>query len=598
MFCNKLKNIRNIFIFMTLVLFSLISFNVSAEECPAWDKNLAIREFDNLEYKLNLANREYRLNGRSSLSDQEYDYLKNKLVFLQNCFKFLPQGMNKDFLFAGKLVHKVVHSGLYKAKSEQEINSFLHKNLENGIWLTPKVDGIAISLIYKKGELVQAITRGDGFYGEDVTQRVKELKNIPQNLPSKIDLILQGELYWTQENRIEAKATLSNAREKIFGFLMQKAQIHTEDENQKVTLVDMLDKLYKSKETKVINESEVSKITDAKDKIGLFVWEAPTLEVSMQQRLDFLEQQGFEDTKKFSYKVETLQEIKKLKDDIFTKPSKFPTDGIVLTTTDRPNYKRWTVADRYWSIAWKHDFQTSLTSVEKITFSVGRTGKITPIVYFQPLKIQGRNYSKASLGSLNKLLDMQLKSGDLVEVELAGGIIPKIKKVVWQQISSKQIQIPDFSNYTNTSCMTYNPQCKEQFLARLVYLSEELPIKGVKEGTWDLLINAKLIQKLSDWQRINKKDLKDIKGLNTKSIDKIFSAFQIAKTQTFTKYLHSLGVPLALDILDKTQKQLDLADELKAWSQVSVTDWQKIGLSATSAKIVKDYLIVLQKNYQ
>lgn len=577
-----------------LVFISLIflSFQTNADDCPNWDKNQAILEFENLNHKLKIANREYRLNGKSDLTDQEYDYLRNQLSFWQKCFNFLPQNLERDYLFAGKVIHSVIHSKIYKAKSEQEINAFLHKNLDKGVWLMPKVDGIAISLIYKEGKLVQAITRGDGIYGEDVTEKVQTIKNIPKVLQDKIDLILQGEFYWIQNQRIEKNAVLSNAREKIIAFLMQKTSMALKDKNKSETLADVLMRPYKS-EDKPITELEESKILDAKDNIGLFVWEVPQLQTSMQERLDFLEQQGFGDTKKYTYKVESIQEVKNLKNYFYTKPMKFATDGIVLNASERPDYKKWTNSNKYWSIAWKHNFVTSLTKVKKITYSVGRTGRVTPIVYFEPIKMQGRNYTKASLGSLNILLKMQLKSGDLVEVKLAGGIIPKVEKVVWQQVNSKKIEIPDFSNYSKTSCMQYSTICREQFLARLVYISEELPIRGVKQGTWDLLINAGLIKKLSDWKNITANNLLEVSGINTKSAKNISTAFKVAKQQSFVKYLHSLGLPLSLDILEKAQINFDLAPNLNAWTKISLQQWQKIGVSKTSADIAITYLQAL-----
>lgn len=552
-------------LFISLIL---LSFHSQAKNCPKWNKEFAIRQFENLSYELNLANREYRLNGKSNLSDQEYDYLKNKLNFWQKCFSFLPQKSERDYLYGGKIAHLVSHSRMYKAKSEQEINDFFQKNLKTGVWLMPKIDGIAISLIYRNGILVRAITRGDGNYGEDVTKNIKLLKKIPQELNSKIDLLLQGELYWTHKSRIEKNTILSNGREKIMGFLMKQKPLALKDTNP---------------------ESPVNKIK-------FFTWEAPKLDISMKERLDFLETQGFVGLKKFTYKIDKLAQIKQLKNYFYSEPMEFATDGIVLTQEQRPNFKKWTTAKKYWSIAWKHEFQSSLTKILYIEFSIGRTGKITPIAYFEPLKIQGKTYKKASLGSLNKLKQMNLRGGDIVELELAGGIIAQIKKPVWQSLGIKAIKIPDFSNYNHTSCLTYSHQCRQQFLARLVYMAEKLPIAGVKKASWQTLIDANLINNLTDWQKLTQKDLLNISAIGAKKSANISMAFKVALKQSYTKYLYALGVPLSVDMLTNLEQKHSLKNDINSWNLLKLKDFHILGISENSAKKAKDYLTALQNS--
>lgn len=563
-FCFNLK--KTFFIFLYL-----ISFSVFAQECPNWSKEVASQKFENLKHKLNQANKDYRKKGKSNLSDQEYDYLKSNLLFWQNCFDFLEKQPKKDKLFSGKTKHPVVHTGLYKAKSEQEVNSFLHKNATNEIWLMPKIDGVALSLIYKKGKLIQAISRGDGIYGEDVTKQVKLLKNLPQKLNENIDLILQGELYWIHKNRIEAEAVLSNAREKVSAYLMQESRLALSSQ-------------------KPVSENE--KLQNS-DKIGFFAWEVPSLQTEFADRLDFLTNLGFGDTKNFSYRVKSLKEVKKLKKQIHTSPLKFATDGIVLTSAKRPDYKKWKVNDKYWAIGWKHEFKTSLTKITKISYKIGRTGKITPMVYFEELTLGGRKYTRASLGSLKKLEAMNLKVDDIIELELAGGIIPQVKKLVWQSSSSKKTKIPNFSQYTKTTCMKFSQNCKEQFLARLVYMSEKLPIKGVKEGGWNLLLEANLIKNLHSWREIKATDLQKIAGFGDKKTHNFLHSFKKAKKEPFTKYLIALGLGVDLRILNDLDKKLSLKNSFESWSKVSLLQWQKAGLTNLRARNAVDFLQAL-----
>lgn len=545
-----------------LISLALVSFQSKANICPNWSKEFAVRQFENLSYDLNLANREYRLNGKSNLTDQEYDYLKNQLNLWQKCFSFLPQKLQRDYLYGGKVAHLVAHSRIYKAKSEQEINAFLHRNSENGVWLMPKIDGIAVSLTYTNGVLTKAITRGDGNYGEDVTKNIKLLKKIPQKLNSKLDLLLQGELYWIHSSRIEKDTILSNGREKIMGFLLKQNPLALKDTNP---------------------ESPVNKIK-------FFAWEAPKFQDSMSERLEFLEKQGFVETKKFTYKTTSLEQIKELKNFFHTKPMEFATDGIVLTKDKRPDFKKWTTGEKYWSIAWKHEFKSSLTKILRIEFSIGRTGKITPIAHLEPLKIQGRIYRKASLGSLNKLKQMNLRNGAIVELELAGGIIAQIKKPVWQSLNTETIKVPDFSYYNYTSCLTYKRQCRQQFLARLVYMSEKLPINGVKQATWETMLDAGLIKNLTDWQKITEEDLLKIPGVGAKKSANILASFKTALEQVYIKQLYSLGVPLSLNTLYELEQKFNLKNNFKSWSLLKLKDFEDLGISENSAKKTQDYL--------
>ncbi len=468
-------------IFLFWAVFAVFSFGVLglensafAQSCPPWSLEQAKQEYLTLKKQLDIWNTDYRKNGYSAVSDATYDAFSRQLRFWKSCFPELKKLENeaKSPAPKGQVRHEVVHTGMHKAKDRQAVVSWLRSRSANDLWVQPKIDGVAVSLLYKNGKLAQAVSRGDGKFGEDWTVAVRRIVCVPQQIRADGAVLVQGELFWKHDGRREKSSSETSGREKVMGFLL--AQDDTASPN-----------------------------------IGFFAWELPNSSKGMLVRLETLEKLGFV-SKKWTKKVRNIDEIASLRNFFYTEPMPFATDGIVVKQGKRPSGKEWTVGGKSWSLAWKYPPKQAASCVVGVVFSVGRTGRVTPIVEIEPVRISGREIRRVSLGSVAILRELDLGIGDQVLVELRGSAIPHIAQV-WQVKGRKAVKIPQ-KEYDFWSCSRFESGCEQQFLARLTWLSKNgLDMHGVGEGTWKKLVQNGVVVNLLDWLRLNEASLSQVK---------------------------------------------------------------------------------------
>lgn len=431
-------------------LLALITL-VSQANCPNWDLSQAQREITTLQNRIDQWDDAYHREGRSLISDELYDQSQLRLKEWQACFN-QPSSPQPLRTASGTVTHPIAHTGLDKLHKAEDVAHWLRDR--QNVWVQPKVDGVAVTLIYRQGILQQAISRGDGVNGQDWTASARRIAAIPQRLRQPRDLLVQGELYWRLNAHVQSQSGSVNARATVAGLMGRK----TLDVEQAAG-------------------------------IGLFVWDWPQGPVRLPERLSELQALGFAATEPFTQPVNRFEDAQKWREHWYRSPLPFASDGVVLRQSQRPPAERWQAKAPYWAIAWKYPFAQALAEVRKVNFKIGRTGRITPVLELLPLRLDDREIKRVSVSSLKRWQTLDIHPGDQVAISLAGLTIPRLDSVVLRTSERADISIPDAGDYHVLSCWQPTPGCESQFLARLTWLSgkQGLAMQHVGRGTWEKL---------------------------------------------------------------------------------------------------------------
>ncbi len=477
--------------------------------CPDWSETRATRELTTLTQQLRLWDDAYHGRGISLVDDEIYDQSRGRLRAWQACFPGIAtDSANPLANSTGSIAHPVAQTGLTKLADTASVRAWIEAR--NGLWIQPKVDGVAVTLYYRNGRLIQAISRGDGNHGQDWTERARQLPAIPQNLASDDELILQGELYWRLDAHIQMQAGSVGARGKISGAMARQT----------------------------IDDSTAAQI-------GLFVWDWPNGPARMQARLEGLAALGFEASTELTRPISDLQQAEHWRDRWYRHPLPFATDGVVLRQGTRPNGTRWQAQPPHWAAAWKYPLRTALAQVQHVQFTIGRSGRITPILQLEPVRLDDRQITRVSLGSVERWRSADIQPGDQVAIKLAGLTIPQLDTVVWRTQQRQNIAAPNPADYHWQSCWQAGSGCEQQFVARLVWLSGKngLDLPRLGPGTWQTLIEAGALTELLGWLNIDETDLRQIPGIGQTSAEALVSSYRLARARPFATWLRAIGLP-------------------------------------------------------
>ncbi|UDI92554.1 NAD-dependent DNA ligase LigB [Pseudomonas sp. IAC-BECa141] len=517
---------------LRLFLFFLPVFhlNTFAATCPDWPADRASSEVAALQQQIDRWDDAYHREGRSVIADELYDQSRLRLNQWRRCFK-LPSPPEPLRTASGPVAHPVAHTGLDKLHDAADIAIWL-RNRQN-VWIQPKVDGVAVTLIYRDGRLHQAISRGDGIRGQDWTASAKKIGAIPQQLTQPQDLLVQGELYWRLNGHMQARAGGANARATVAGLLGRKD----------------LDAEHAAG-------------------IGLFVWDWPQGPEDSPERIAALAQFGFPPTEPYTQAVASLNDAQRWRDHWYRSPLPFATDGVVLRQSQRPPAERWQARPPYWAVAWKYPFAQALADVRKVNFKIGRTGRITPVLELSPVTLDDRQIKRVSVSSLRRWQDLDIRPGDQVAISLAGLTIPRLDSVVLRSKERADLNVPLASDFHALSCWQPTPGCESQFLARLTWLSgkQGLALPHVGRGTWEKLLETGRLNSLLDWLTLDGPELANIAGLGERSSARLLHSFHSARQRPFLQWLKALGLP--------PTGQATLADSWQALAQRNTEQWQ------------------------
>jgi len=431
---------------VVMVLWSSYSIAI----CPAWSHSKAEQEIAGLNAQITRWNDAYWLEGKSDVSDEVYDQLNTRLTHWRHCFHDEP--MSDDIPSNnGTLTHPFAHTGVHKVAGKDELRQWMHSRRD--LWVQPKIDGVAVTLVYRKGKLAQAISRGNGLKGEDWTAKVQAIPAVPLTVQGLLsESVLQGEIFLLSEEHIQQQMGGMNARAKVAGIMMRQ------DDNRAV------------------------------ENLGVFIWAWPDGPHSMSQRLSELSNAGFNLTERYTRPVSTSDDVEKTRKEWLTSSLPFATDGIVVRSSIEPAGEQWLLGEGDWVVAWKYSPVAKVAEVNAIQFAIGRTGKISVVAALEPVQLDDKRVKRVNLGSVSRWQALDIAPGDQILVSLAGQGIPRVDKVVWRAIDRVK-PLPPASRYHPLTCFYASPECLEQFFARLIWLSSKqvLNIEGLGDSNWRLL---------------------------------------------------------------------------------------------------------------
>lgn len=492
--------------YLLLMLFPIVAW---AQGCPDWPADKARDEIAALQRQIGLWDDSYHRLGQSLISDELYDQARIRLEQWRRCFaQVAPPGDSPLSSAGGTIPHPVPHTGLAKLVNDRAVEDWVRTRSD--LWIQPKVDGVAITLIYRGGRLAQVISRGDGLLGQDWTTSARKIPGIVQRLPEAIDLLLQGELYWRLDAHIQGETGGMNARSKISG-LMNRHQLSDADAAG----------------------------------IGLFVWAWPQGPADLRQQLGTLARWGFSDSQRYSQPIENFEQARHWRTFWHGHPLPFATDGVVLHQSQRAPAERWQASTPYWAVAWKYPVIKALAHVRQVQFKIGRTGRITPILELHPVLLDDRQIRRVSIGSLKRWQELDIRPGDQISISLAGQVIPRLDQVILRSHPRVDITVPAASDFHHLSCWRLTPACEEQLLARLAWLSgkQGLDLPHIGRETWNSLIQAGQISGLVDWLNLDETELATIDGFGERSSARLLAGLRVARQRPFAQWLMALGVP-------------------------------------------------------
>jgi len=486
---------------------SLATLPAWAAGCPTWTPEQATVQIAALGEQIRQWDDAYHRQGRSAVADELYDQARLRLEDWRRCAGQVTHDQPLASAI-GPLAHPVPHTGLVKLRDEAAVAQWLQSRAE--VWAQPKVDGVAVTVVYRQGRLHRLISRGDGRQGHDWSRHIPALQQVPSQLPQPLDLVLQGELYLRSEGHCQACAGGRNARSRVAGLLARTQW-------QKGEGAD----------------------------IALFVWEWPAGPPGLLERLQALATLGFDDPLRYSQPVADLAQASAWREHWYRASLPFATDGIVLRHSQRPPASRWQARAPYWLAAWKYPPLQALAVVRAVSFPVGRTGRISPMLELLPVQLDDRRIARVSVGSLARWETLDIRPGDQVAIELAGQTIPRLAEVILRNPEREALNIPSRDAYHALSCWRLSPGCESQFQARLQWLGGKhgLGMANVGRGTWERLIESGRMEGLLDWLSLDVATLATMSSLGERRLARLQHSFQHSRSRSFALWLRALGMP-------------------------------------------------------
>lgn len=495
-----------------LLWLGIIATAVAAPGCPPGAPRAQKDAYTALTQRLQTWDDAYYQQGKRLVADGVYDEAKRRWQRWRHClFPELPRPSPlTPASDTDELAHPYAQTGLDKLPDRDAVERWLTQHAGQDLWIQPKVDGVAVTLVYRDGRLVSAISRGDGLRGQDWTRQVGRIERIPRQLPVDTPVTLQGELYQRLPDHVQARDGGVSARSVVAGLMARQ-----------------------------------SLAADDAKRIGFFAWAWPDGPLKGDERLERLDALGFADTARFTHRVEDIDQVVQWRRCWYESALPFASDGIVIKRSDRPPGRAWHSRPPAWAIAWKYPAIRTLAVVESIDVSVGRTGRLTPIARLRPVELDDREVSAVSLGSIAHWRELDVRPGDQVELSLAGATIPRLDRVAIPAEPRPAAAFPREDRYDALTCMTLKPGCREQFLARLDWLGgpQGLDIEGIGPASWAQLADAGLVTDLLAWKTLTTRKLAALPGIGDKRAHDWVEAFDSTADRSRERWLIALGLP-------------------------------------------------------
>ena len=552
------------------------------------------KRMDELIEKINKASYEYYVNDNPTITDQEYDDYYNELLKLENKYPNLKRTDSPTLRVGGQVVdkfEKVAHDtpmlSFDDIFNEDEIIAFderIRKTCPNACYtLEPKMDGLSGSLLYEKGILVRAATRGDGVIGENITHNVKTIKSVPLKLNKPIDIEVRGEIYMSKKSFEKCNEQKKKDNEPLFA----------NPRNAAAGSVRQLDSSIAAKR----GLDFMAYFLPDPDKYGI---------KTQSEALEFLKELGFVTNYKLNGIAKNVKDIINYIDDLSSKRNSLPyeIDGVVLKVNSLDDEAKLGTTQRVprWGIAYKFPAEEVLTTLKEIKFTVGRTGKITPNAIFSPVHVAGSIVSKATLHNEDYCVDKDVRVGDVVSIRKAGDVIPEVVEVKKERRTGNEIPFKMIENCPmcdsklvkeDANYFCKNDFCPARKIESLIHFAsrDTMNIDGLGERIIEDFYNMGFIKDISDIYRLekHKEDLIELEGFGEKSVNNLLESIKNSKSNSLEKVLFALGIrhvgKKTAKILAKRYKNIDNLFNASLEELTNVNDVGEI-----IAKSIKSYL--------
>ena len=526
--------------------------------------------------KIQDADYKYHTLDNPDISDREYDSLLRELYEIEEKYPYIKSIDSPSNRVGGKIlskfkkvVHKVPMLSLANVYNEEEINNFVYSLNENDFVCEMKIDGLSVSVIYEHGYLKQALTRGNGLEGEDITENVKTIKTIPLKLSKDISLEVRGEIFMEKD-------TL----EKLNKEINEKNVIIEKENQEKISLGKKTRKyieLFKNERNAAAGSIRQldSKITAKRNLKNIMYQLVNPLEYDLHSQievLNFLNKLGFKTNNEVNKLVKGSDGINQYIKDIsnLRKKLNYPTDGVVIKLNNIDKWVELGNTAKYprWAVAYKFPEDKVITKLEKFIFTVGRTGKITPNAILSPTLIAGTTVKRATLHNEDYVVNRDLRENDYVYIKKAAEIIPEVIEPIIERRTGeekpfKMINICPIcssllerkENQADWYCI--NPDCPAKNIESLIHFVSRnaMYIEGLGEEIIEDFYNLGYIKTYSDIFMLedHKNDLIELEGFGNKSVEKILNNIEKSKLNSLERLLFAIGIP---NVGEKTAKIL------------------------------------------
>ncbi|HIJ96538.1 MAG TPA: NAD-dependent DNA ligase LigA [Desulfuromonadales bacterium] len=550
-----------------------------SNECPRISTSEADTKIKTLANDIRYHNQLYYEKAQPEISDAEYDRLFAALVHMESCFPALvasdsPTRQVGSDVSAGskKVAHEKPMLSLSSASGPQAVEQLLRR-LGSGetvsLLVQPKVDGVPVELIYVAGKLVSAATRGDGRFGEDVTGRVRDIGGILLQLSATFPerVVVRGEMYadlplMQKYNLAHPTANYASPRHLVAGVLQ-------------------------------------SRIPDpaALAVLRLFPFELVTIDLPGDQvrtdreALNKLSEWGFTVDSAHTHPVQSFSDIQAIYRSYLAGRDQqpFAMDGIVVKVDDLMQRQRTGEGERapFWAAAWKFPPESARTQVIKILWTVGRTGRRTPVAEIIPVRLGGAQVSRISLHSPEKITWLDIAAGDQIVVGLVGDVIPQVLEVVGRsaRYSGSGAVRQEAPEQALDVCLSDSPGCRQQFLAKAYFFASKsgLTVSGLGRTRLKKLVEAGLVTDLPSLFMLQEEAVAAVPGFSRASAKRIITSLHLASHSEPFKIVTALGIA---GVGTKTVQRLNL--QFSSFDELLNADKERLKtLSARDARAVQ-----------
>ena len=510
----------------------------------------AARRVAALRKEIEEHNRRYYEEAAPTISDREYDRLYRELVDLEERFPQLATPESPTHRVGGEplkafsqITHRVPMLSLDNTYSEEEVGAF-YRRIEKllpdekiPVVVEPKVDGVAVSLLYEKGRLQYAATRGDGTTGDDITQNIRTIRSVPKELKGDAPRLFEvrGEVFMTKEGFAKLNAERSEAGLPVFANPRNSAAGSLKQLDPAITAKRPLGVIfYGTGAVEGVELTHHSKLFALFRKLGLPCserwWPASSLKEILR----------------------AIRELEKIRHDFV-----YETDGAVVKVDAFAQRESlgMTAKSPRWAMAFKYEAERVETKLLDILIQVGRTGVLTPVAALEPVVVSGSRVARATLHNEEEVARKDIRIGDTVVIEKAGEVIPAVVSVRTdlRKGSEKKFRMPAkcpvcgskvVKEEDQVAVRCVNAQCPAQLKRRIEHFASRgaLDIEGLGEAMVEQLVERKLVREVSDIYRLTSAQLSELERMGEKSVSNLLEAIEQSKKQPLWRLLYGLGI--------------------------------------------------------